>query len=556
MCFNVLHGRSPYQLNTYGQLQKSTKKSKMKYDRTNLLRAFEATKMGMSVYRASREYNIPESTLRDRSRGLVPIDAKVGFKPIFSSDEEQRLVEHISYMANIGYGYNASKIKFMAREYAINIGKSVKSTQHLSDNWFYDFLKRWPKLDVAKAQKPSISRETVENYCAELETILNENNLFDKPERIFMIDENIISTEHRSPNAVCSPDTNLQDESSSQSSLVTIIAGGNAIGNCIPPYYVFPGKRWNPEFLRNTSVGSSGEMTKNGLTNTEVIQNYVTKHFVNYANLSPDKPALLLYDGHKSHIKLTCTQWVSKNNVIIFVLPPHTSLVTQPMDNSVFAPFKRMYCMVSHAYMEQNPGRNISMYSVAELTAYPYTKAVSTENLQSAFRNAGIFPLDKTTIAKCCSPDFRDSSTPAVTQSDGSELNVGAQDPDTNNMLPNNICELEEMKECFQVGAAISNKNTNEYKDTSEPQAENTTNCKINKGIITQRSLAIKIIDEHGIILVPEMGAFMVRGNNDKKYVVTVFPEETCSCPATSRCCHIVAAMMAIGMPVPGGRKS
>jgi hypothetical protein len=143
-----------------------------------------------------------------------------------------------------------------------------------------------------------------------------------------------------------------------------------------------------------------------------------------------------------------------------------------------------------------------------------------------------------------------------MTQSDGSELNVGAQDPDTNNVLPNNICELEEMKECFLVGAVISNKNTNEYKDTSELQAENTTNCKINKGIITQRSLAIKIIDEHGIILVPEMGAFMVRGNNDKKYVVTVFPEETCSCPATSRCCHIVAAMMAIGMPVPGGRKS
>jgi hypothetical protein len=56
---------------------------KMAYDRGNLLRAFEATQKGMSVYRASREYSVPESTLRDRTRGLVPVDVAVGFKPIY-----------------------------------------------------------------------------------------------------------------------------------------------------------------------------------------------------------------------------------------------------------------------------------------------------------------------------------------------------------------------------------------------------------------------------------------------------------------------------------------
>ena len=75
----------------------------MKYDRANLLRAFEATKTGMSVYRASKEYSVPESTLRDRTRGLVPVDVSVGFKPIFNSHEEEKLVEYISYMAGIGY---------------------------------------------------------------------------------------------------------------------------------------------------------------------------------------------------------------------------------------------------------------------------------------------------------------------------------------------------------------------------------------------------------------------------------------------------------------------
>ncbi|XP_053399609.1 uncharacterized protein LOC128557064 [Mercenaria mercenaria] len=101
----------------------NAKQNKMKYDRANLLRAFQASQKGMSVYRASREYNVPESTLRGRTRGLVAVDVTVGFKPLFSLDEEEKLVKHISYMAGIGYGYNVSKIKYMTRDYALHLGK-------------------------------------------------------------------------------------------------------------------------------------------------------------------------------------------------------------------------------------------------------------------------------------------------------------------------------------------------------------------------------------------------------------------------------------------------
>ena len=79
-----------------------------------LEKAFNATTPGMSVYKAAREYNVPESTLRDRIRGNICLDAKIGFKTIFTTDEEQQLVDHISFMASIGYGYNKSRIQFMA----------------------------------------------------------------------------------------------------------------------------------------------------------------------------------------------------------------------------------------------------------------------------------------------------------------------------------------------------------------------------------------------------------------------------------------------------------
>lgn len=108
----------------------------MQYDRANIQRAYDATLGGMSVYKASILYGIPESTLRDRTRGLIPVDVSIGYKPIFTMEEEKNLAEHIKYMASIGYGYNRTGIKVLAREYAVSLGKVVKSETSLSNCWF------------------------------------------------------------------------------------------------------------------------------------------------------------------------------------------------------------------------------------------------------------------------------------------------------------------------------------------------------------------------------------------------------------------------------------
>ena len=44
------------------------------------------------------------------------------------------------------------------------------------------------------------------------------------------------------------------------------------------------------------------------------------------------------------------------------------------------------------------------------------------------------------------------------------------------------------------------------------------------------------------------MKCFVVKGSRGQKYAVTLFPKETCPCPSTRRCRHILSAMMAIGL--------
>lgn len=380
---------------------------RLNYERANLQRAYAATREGMSVHRAAHVYRVPESTLRDRTRGNVEVDARNGTGTLLPQSHEKELVAHIKYMSDIGYGYNKSDVQYMARDFAISLGIPVKCETHMSSCWFYDFLKRWPELKVAKPQKLGFARakatssENLAKYYNELDNILTVNNLLGHPENIYNIDETGVNTEHTPSKIVCGKYSTAQSVTSPRSSNVTIIASGNALGNHVPPYYVFPGKRWNSDLLQGAPTGSGGEMSSNGWSNSEVFTHYLTTHFATYAGLRTQEDGhktLILYDGHRSHVLLTLTEWAKEHNVILFVLPPHSSHLTQPLDVGVFGPFKRMLHAECQTYMRQHPGISITKHDIAKLTATPYTRALSTENLVSAFRKTGVFPLNKHAI--------------------------------------------------------------------------------------------------------------------------------------------------------------
>lgn len=63
----------------------------------------------MPVYKASKLYNVPLTTLRVRVDQRISIDAtKSGPPPVLNMLEETKLVEHLKRIARIGYGYTRS----------------------------------------------------------------------------------------------------------------------------------------------------------------------------------------------------------------------------------------------------------------------------------------------------------------------------------------------------------------------------------------------------------------------------------------------------------------
>jgi hypothetical protein len=98
---------------------------------------------------------------------------------------------------------------------------------------------------------------------------------------------------------------------------------------------------------------------------------YLTKHFIKHTGIKEgnnETPSLVLYDGHQSHVNLTLKEWPEKRNITLFVLPPHTSHLTQPLDVTMFGPLKSMY-NTSHR-LSQPVHPPITRHSIVFLEKY------------------------------------------------------------------------------------------------------------------------------------------------------------------------------------------
>jgi hypothetical protein len=105
-----------------------------------------------------------------------------------------------------------------------------------------------------------------------------------------------------------------------------------------------------------------------------------------------------LYDGHRSHISVTVIEWAQAHNIVIFVLPPHTSHVTQPLDVAVFGPFRKFYNQSVQRFKRQHPLVSITKLNITPLICQSYIKAFTPSNLISAFSKTGIRPFNPQAI--------------------------------------------------------------------------------------------------------------------------------------------------------------
>ena len=308
-------------------------------------------------------------------------------------------------MAQLGYGYTNVQVQHLAGDLALHLGKR-KNSNPFSNNWLYGFLRRWsdrlatikPRgLDSGRAK--NTTSEIVATYFDTLGDVMSKYDFHSNPQRIYNVDETGLQPEHRPPNVIAAKGSKPPAITSPRSTTVTVIGCANASGHSTPPFYIFKGKRHNADLMNGTAPGAKYTMSDSGWSNTDVFQQYIEEQFLPNVCGKPtsQQPILLLLDGHTSR---SIIEWARSHNIILQVLPAHTSHVLQPLDVSVFGPFKAFYNKECAFYMKRNLGQTVDKYCMGRIASNAYLKAMTPMNIISGFRKTGCYPFCPDVISR------------------------------------------------------------------------------------------------------------------------------------------------------------
>lgn len=406
------------------------------YSQEDLIAAVKAVKeQGMSTYKAADLYGIPKSTVHDKVMGKSNIlFQRKGPPPLLSYDDEKKLVDYLLQMSSLGYMFSIAELRNLASELAIEKGKLAEGSL-LSPRWHKSFRTRWPILnekvfgnfrtcDQKKRKEKAKNLETFEfeeegeqiqiarmsdeadvclsNYYTELHTLLVKYELLDKPHRIYCLDEVAIQYESGNPKAKQIKSLQYQVTSRSETTVVSLIGCGNALGQALPPFFIYPGKSLSPEMLKGKYPGVQGLVTDNGLTDYSSIRYYLEHHFKEYALLGMKKtpPVLILYDGSKSKVNPDTIAWAKSMNMVLFVLPPASDNLEHPLEKGCFRLFKDHFIRETRIFRELYNVDSISKNAICKIVSEAYPQAMSTRNLVEMFEESGIFPY-KPSVVLC-----------------------------------------------------------------------------------------------------------------------------------------------------------
>jgi hypothetical protein len=101
---------------------------------------------------------------------------------------------------------------------------------------------------------------------------------------------------------------------------------------------------------------------------------------------------LLILNGHESHHSLEFQELCKENNIYTLCMPPHSSHLLQPLDVGCFSPLKRAYSREIETLILHH------INHIAKLEFLPafkaaFTRSFTAANICSAFRGAGLVPL-------------------------------------------------------------------------------------------------------------------------------------------------------------------
>ena len=266
----------------------------------------------------------------------------------------------------------------------------------------------------------AVNEVKMKQYFYLLEDTLTQNDLLNHPARIYNVDETGMPLDPKSPNILTKKGVKkVCNRTSGRKGQITVVACGNAAGQVIPPMVIYDAKKLNHAWTANEIPGTRYGLSDKGWITTVLFEGWLTEHFLDYA--VPQRPLLLLLDGHSTHYQPEVIRLAREKEIIILCLPLHTTHETQPLDCGVFSSLKSHWSAVCHDFTRLNPGKVITKFNFNRLFSQAWLQAVVPANIMAGFKTCGVYPFNRSAIKVAFCDTQVDTST--ISNKDANESN-------------------------------------------------------------------------------------------------------------------------------------
>ncbi|XP_047129469.1 uncharacterized protein LOC124809425 [Hydra vulgaris] len=235
---------------------------------------------------------------------------------IFTNEEETSLSDYLLRPSKLHYGLSTKTTRKLAYEFAMTLSKRIpkswKSLQIAGKQWLRGFMLLRNELSLRNPEATSMARATAFNCytVGEFFTNLKDVCLRHKfqPQNIYNVDETGLTTVQKPVKVIAKKGDKQVGRitSAERGTLVTVCFAVNAIGNSIPPFFIFPRVHFKGSMINGGPPGCVGVANPSGWMNVATFLEWM-KHFIQNVKCSPANPVLLLLDNHESHVSIVCS---------------------------------------------------------------------------------------------------------------------------------------------------------------------------------------------------------------------------------------------------------
>ncbi|XP_063731553.1 uncharacterized protein LOC134859146 [Eleginops maclovinus] len=375
------------------------------------LAAATVTNERRTVRSVAKQYSICHTTLyrfmKKRERLGPGEEMRTGYwtpRRVFSAEQEDSLADYLRRAADLFYGLSTKEVRRLAFQLAFFYKCSYPDTWNecsmAGREWFFGFMKRHPCLSIRCPQATSLSRNTsfnrhnVSMFYDNLAMVIDRYHF--EGTDIWNMDETGVTTVQEPENVVAGRGVRQVGAvtSGERGTLVTVACAGNALGNMIPPMFIFPRVHFKDHFIRDGPPGCIGAANKSGWMLEEHFLQFL-QHFQHHTRASLYSKVLLILDNHSSHLSVAGINFCRENGIVMLSFPPHCSHKLQPLDRTVYGPLKRHVNSFCDSWMRSHPGLTMSIYDIPGIVRLALPLAGTPVNVQNGFRCTGIWPYHR-----------------------------------------------------------------------------------------------------------------------------------------------------------------